>query len=300
MSDGVELRELRYFRAVAEELNFTRAAERLGIAQPPLSRTIRAMERRLGVRLLDRSSHGTELTAAGAVLLEQARLVLTAADAAVQRTVRAGRVEPRLVIAAQPSGHGGLLQRLVDQYHSSGVWPSAEVALGGWGAPTAMLREGRADVALLRDPFDPQGLDFEVVATEPRVAVLPHTHRLIAAKLLCRQDLAGEPVPRWRSEGHREAAYRAAVDHLPPEHPLPPGPEVNNLMELLEMVALGQGVAFLSESTAAQHRRADLVHVPVSDISPSRIYVAWPQGSRSPAVAAFVRCCLQEEEWPTD
>src|SRR5215212_6509007 len=94
---GMETRELHYFVAVAEELHFGRAAKRLGIAQPPLSRAIRQLERRLGVTLLDRTSRRISLTPAGEVLRDEAHRVLDAVSSATQRTQRAGRADPRLI-----------------------------------------------------------------------------------------------------------------------------------------------------------------------------------------------------------
>jgi DNA-binding transcriptional LysR family regulator len=100
--DDVELRELRYFIAVAEELNFTRAAARLGLAQPPLSAAIAKLERKLGVRLLERTSRRVSLNPAGAALLEQGRFAVEAVGAAVERARRAGTQPSRLIVAVKP------------------------------------------------------------------------------------------------------------------------------------------------------------------------------------------------------
>ncbi|HUR08121.1 MAG TPA: LysR family transcriptional regulator, partial [Nonomuraea sp.] len=100
----METRELAYFAAVAEELHFGRAAGRLGIAQPPLSRAIQKLERRLGVTLFDRSGRRVALTPAGEVLAREAAKALDAVAAAEQRTRRAGLIEPRLVVALKPGG----------------------------------------------------------------------------------------------------------------------------------------------------------------------------------------------------
>src|SRR5919197_4996881 len=115
MNDGVEVRELRYFVAVAEELNFSRAAQRLEMAQPPLSKAIRQLERKLGVRLLERTTRRVALTAAGGVLLEQARVALDAVEAAGRRARRAGQPAPRLVAAAK-AGDARLLEEIVEAY----------------------------------------------------------------------------------------------------------------------------------------------------------------------------------------
>lgn len=175
----LEVRELRYFIAVAEELNFSRAAQRLGMAQPPLSKAIAQMESRLGVRLLERTTRQARLTTAGQVLLDQARIAVDAVHAAARRARRAGQPTPQLVVAVKPGGDAGLLREILAAYRGTGSHlPPPEVVVGGSGEPIAMLRDGRADVALLRSPFDGQGLDSQTLVVEPRLAVLPAAHRL--------------------------------------------------------------------------------------------------------------------------
>src|SRR3954451_14534585 len=114
--DAVETRELAYFVAVAEELHFGRAAERLGMAQPPLSRAIQQLERRMGVVLLERTSRSVTLTPAGTVLLAESHKALDAVTAAVRRAQRAGRDVPRLMVAMKPDGDAGLLERIMPVY----------------------------------------------------------------------------------------------------------------------------------------------------------------------------------------
>src|SRR5574341_1423226 len=170
------------------------------MAQPPVSKAIRQLEAKVRVRLLDRSTRHVALTAAGRVLLEQGRLALDAVTAAARRANRAGQAAPRLVVAVKPGGDGGLVREVIAAYQAANPgMPPGEVAVGGWGAPTALLRDGRADVALLRSPFDRRGLDLEPLLTEPRVAVLPSGHRL-----------AGRPAPPapWRP-GRRATAALA-------------------------------------------------------------------------------------------
>lgn len=114
--DGLETRELRYFVAVAEELHFGRAAERLQMAQPPLSRAIRRLERRLGVQLLNRDNRGVSLTPAGETFLKEARRALDAVDAAVRRTRRAAMAKPTLVLITKAGASHALLKELLDAY----------------------------------------------------------------------------------------------------------------------------------------------------------------------------------------
>ncbi|GIH13596.1 LysR family transcriptional regulator [Rugosimonospora africana] len=304
--NDVEFRELRYFRAVAEELNFGRAAQRLGIAQPPLSKAIAGLERRLGVRLLERTTRRVELTAAGAVLLDESRRLMDAATAAVSRTRRAGAERPSLVVAVKPGIDADLLRRIIAGYPED--LPPVEVSVTGWGGPEAALRRGAADVALVHSPHDVTGLDSEPLVSEPRVVVLPATHRLAGRRRLRRADLTGEHTPQWTDAGPAEVAYWAGRDPASlavtwpngagerggPETcdgPAPDGPHVGDLSTLLEVVALGQAVAFVPASVS-RYPRPDVAYVPVSDLSPMVLSVAWPQASRSRAVAAFVNAAL--------
>jgi DNA-binding transcriptional LysR family regulator len=171
------------------------------------------------------------------------------------------------------------------------------VLVGSWGQPEALLREGRADVALLRSPFNPRGIEVDELLSEPRVAALPAGHRLAARTRLRRADLAGEPLPRWAGAGQATAAYWAGRDPgsagaaWPADGPPDPstaGPLVSDLTQLLEVVALGQAVAFLPASTARRHPRDDVIYRPVADLSPSIVAISWPDRCRSQAVAAFV------------
>jgi DNA-binding transcriptional LysR family regulator len=281
----IELRELRYFVAVAEELNFTRAAERLGMAQPPLSSAIRKVERKLGVTLLERTSRQVSLTAAGQVLLDQARIVLETADAAVERVRRAGAKDSRLTVAVKPGTDTELLKQLLGRH------PDADLLFGHAGGPAVAVREGMADVAILHAPFDRRGLDSELLQVEPRVAVLPADHRLAHRVELCRADLAGEPMPHWTGQADRESAAYWTGSNDPA--PATSGPRINDMNQLLDAVALGNVVGYVPAGVARQYPRDTLAFVPVSDLSPSELMVAWPAASRSRATADFVRAAIE-------
>jgi DNA-binding transcriptional LysR family regulator len=312
--DEVDLRELRYFVAVGEELNFTRAAARLGLTQPPLSAAIGKLERKLGVRLLERTSRRVTLTPAGTVLLEQGRIAVEAAGAAVERTRRAGTQPGRLTVAVKPGTGTDLLQKIIQRCAQDPQVPQVHLLFGHPGGPAAAVRAGAADVAILRAPFDQRGLDTEPLLTEPRVAVLPAGHPLAGRPELCRADLAGEPMPRWAGQPDpaaaaywtgQPAAHRTGQPAPPAPahrtgHPAPaaaetpPGPEINDMSQLLDAVALGNAVAYVPVSVADQYRSAvGLVFIPVADLSPSEVVAAWPAGSRSRAVAGFVRVAVE-------
>ena len=271
--EPLETRELRYFVAVAEELHVGLAAARLGIAQPPLSRAIQRLERRLGVTLLDRGRRGIALTAAGQVLLREARAALEAVDAAARRTRRAALPDPGLVLVMKPGGDAGLLPGILAAYRAEPDAVEVEPLVCGLGEQAPWLRDGRADVGFLHLPYDDlAGLDHEPLLTEGQVAVLRRDHRLAGRPFLALSELDGEPLPRW------------------PGMPAEPssGPLVRDSAQLMQLVALGRTVAVLPGS-AADRLPADLVGVPVLDAPPTTVAVAWPRHSRSRPVAAFVR-----------
>lgn len=205
--DDVEVRELRYFRAVAEELNFSRAAERLGMAQPPLSRAIRLLERRLGAQLFERTSRHVALTPAGEVLFTESAKALDAVATAVRRTRRAAQQPPALVVTVRPGVAAGLLRRIADGHPDP-----VEIRISGFGEQPAMLRDGRADVALLGCPGDHGDLDVEVLFTEPRVAALPSGHELAGRSALSCADFAGRPTPSWPEASAADRAYWSGQD----------------------------------------------------------------------------------------
>jgi DNA-binding transcriptional LysR family regulator len=270
--EPVETRELRYFVAVAEELHFGRAAARLGIAQPPLSRAIRQLERRMGVVLIERTSRTIRLTQAGEVLLREARTALEAAAAAVRRAQRAGLADPRLVLVMKPGGDSGLLPGILADYESRPAAIGVEIVFS-IDERAAMLRDGRADVGLLHSPQnDLAGLDAEELMTERQVVVLPEHHRLARLPAVCLADLAGETTPRWPE----------AVENNGD------GPFVRDAGQLMQLIALGRMVAVVPES-ARSLLHPGLTCRPVLDAPETTMVVAWPSGSTSRHVAAFVR-----------
>jgi DNA-binding transcriptional LysR family regulator len=265
----VESRPLRCFVAVAEELNFTRAAERLGISAPPLSRTIRKLEAELGVTLFDRTTHSVELTAAGEVLLEQARIALDALHAAARRTQRTA--EPKLVLAVKADSDAGVLEAVLARCTTHAV----TVRLCGWGEQPRLVLRGDADAALIHEPFDHAGLDFETVAVERRVAAVTATHPLATRGSVDLADLGlSFPGPD---------DLRRFLDGIVEDN------DVRDLPQLLKLVEFGTVTALLPESVVARYPRQGIAYLQVRDAPPAVLVIAWPQRSRSRAVAALVR-----------
>ncbi|MEV0161154.1 LysR family transcriptional regulator [Nonomuraea fuscirosea] len=277
MSD-LEVRQLRYFVAVAEELHFGRAAERLGMAQPPLSRAIRAMERQLGVMLMERTTRRVTLTPAGETLLRDARTALDAVAAAARRARNAGRPEPVLRLALKADYDGGLLPQIIAAYQQEPAALPVRLVLGGRAEQEPALRDGRADLALLMRPFDDRDLDVEPLLTEPRLLAVAANDPLAAHTGLRVADLAGRVLPDG-SPADRE-------DSVPPRG----GPARNlDLAQIFNLIELGDIVWFVPESLARLHPRPGVAYRSVGDLPPLEFALAWPQESRSPAVAAFVR-----------
>ncbi|MFJ7292807.1 LysR family transcriptional regulator [Streptomyces collinus] len=277
----METRELRYFVAVAEELHFGRAARRLGIAQPPLSRAIGRLERRLQAVLLDRSSRTVTLTEAGAVLLREARAALEAVGAAERRTRRAAQTpagQAGVVLVTKAGASSELLAKLLDAHAAEPDAAGVDLLLCGMGEQGPMLRDGRADVALLHLPFDTTaGLDTEVLCTEGQVAILPAGHPLAGRPRLRTADVTGLPdlpMPRWPGP---DGTYPAG-----------PGPRARDHAQLLQLIALGRACWIAPESCRTQLREG-LAAVPVPDAPMVTTVIAWPPHSRSRAVADLVR-----------
>ncbi|MFD8381451.1 LysR family transcriptional regulator [Streptomyces sp. NPDC059679] len=274
----MEIRELRYFVAVAEELHFGKAAQRLGIAQPPLSRTITQLERRLGIALLERNSRKVTLTEAGAVLLAEGRAILSAVTAAERRTQRAAAAHPGLVLAVKSGTVGELLTKLLDAYAADPGAATVDLLLCEAHQHQQLLQDGQADVALLHLPFDSAvGLDTETLYTEGQVAILPASHPLATRSQVRMDDvttLPKLPMARWPGPGG--------------SYPEGPGAEVRNLTQLFQLIALGRTTAVIPESAGADLRR-DLAAVPVLDAPPVTTVIAWPPHSRLRPVADLIR-----------
>ncbi|GAA2606065.1 LysR family transcriptional regulator [Actinomadura fulvescens] len=287
--DGFEVRELRYFVAVAEELSFSRAAARLGIAQPPLSRAVKQLERRLGADLFQRDTHKVTLTDLGRSLLEDARDALDVMSAVSERARRQAQAHPGLAVTAKPGAATEMLRRIVGVFTALPDVPAVEVKVSGYRQQAAMVRDGRADVALVGSPLDRWRLEFEVLKVESRVAALPAGHRLAERERLSCADLHGEPMPRCAQGSPAHRAYLQGRDILPEEDECVPGPVVNDPEQLLEVVGFGQAVALVPAWLAGRNPRPDVVYRPVIDASPYVTAIAWRQGARSTAIAQFVR-----------
>ncbi|TDU87034.1 DNA-binding transcriptional LysR family regulator [Kribbella voronezhensis] len=283
-----EIRELRYFRAVAEDLNITRASERLGIAQPPLSRAMRALESRLGVALFDRSDpRRIRLTEAGETLLKESALVLDSLDAAVRRTRRAGSQTATLVVTAKPGAATDLLNFVAREFRDDPGAAEIRFEVSGFGDQVDRVMDGRADLAIIGSPHLDNALAQEVLTVESRMAALPVGHELADREVLSVADLRGQVFSHRPGQTVAGSNYwTGQPDGQPTGTPI--GPAVQDSSQMLEVIALGQAIALLPVSFTQRNVRPDVVYRPVTDAEPYTTVIAWKPGNPSPWVARYV------------
>ena len=279
----LDLRKLRYFMAVAEHLNFGRAADALHIAQPVLSRQIRAFEDELKVQLFARDKRGTALTPAGEQLRIDGEALLNEAEAAHRRLRRAARGTRTFAVGFMP---GLIVTGPVRALSGRHPDLSVEVLRTSWDEQVQALHDGRIDVSFVRLPIDQHGLALRPLFAEPRVVVVPVEHRLAGKETVSITDLADEhllqpadAVPEWRDIAS-EARARGGVAQ--------PSRVTHTVEEKLELVATGRGVVVLPESTATFYRRPDVTSAPIDDIGPNQVAVAWEAGRRDALIDEFV------------
>jgi DNA-binding transcriptional LysR family regulator len=276
----LDLRLVRYFIAVAEHRHFGRAAADLLIAQPSLSRQIRSLEQQLGARLLDRTPQGTRLTEAGEVFLPRAKALLRSAAQAAAATKAAA--QPSRITIGYTSGLviTPAVRELRNQH------PDAEVHSLHlpWDGPREALLEHRADAVVTRLPLRTDGLHVTILYDEPRVLLIPHSHRLAGKQSVSLGDIADEPMPRLP-----DAAWNAywRIDPRPDGTAAPDGPLVNAVEDKVELIAAGQAVAIVSAGLRAESMHPDLTTIALDDVDPTHVVLATRAGDRSRLVAAF-------------
>ncbi|MFJ8633280.1 LysR substrate-binding domain-containing protein [Streptomyces sp. NPDC093568] len=274
----MELRTLRYFVAVAEELHFGRAASRLHMSQPPLSRAIRQLESDIGAPLLHRSPAGVTLTPAGATLLDEARALLDRADRVRVRVATAAGARTLTVGFLGDSTDRGAT-RLAAAYR--GRHPGVEVRIreADLTDPTCGLRGGLVDVALTRGPFDETGLAVRELRADPVGAVLRADDPLARRAEVSLADLAGRSW--FRFPAGTDPLWQAYWSGGEPRE----GPVVRGVQECVQAVLWNGTVGM---APLGHEMPAGLAVVPVADMAPSRVLVAWKEGDQNALVRSLV------------
>ena len=287
----MELRRLRYFLTVAEELSFTRAAARLQMAQPPLSTQIQVLESELGTPLFDRSRRAITLTAAGRALVPEARRLLADAEqtARIVRHAADGTVG-RLAVGFVPAAVNGVLPDILRRYRAR--YPGVVLSLSE-RSPDDLLRglhEHRIEAAFLFAPYRDEALRTRCVSTQRLVAALPERHPLAARDTVDVRALAEGPM--ILPTQHETPGLFSRIRQLFDELDLQPNVvqrDVWMMQTIIGLVAAEMGAAIVPSSVAELRRDGVVYRRLEQDVAPVEMTVAWRRDTGSAALAAFVQ-----------
>jgi DNA-binding transcriptional LysR family regulator len=289
MNPAIELRHLHYFLHVAEELHFGRAAERLGMAQAPLSQQIRQLEERLGARLFDRTTRSVVLTPAGSVFLDHARDVLASMNQAVAHTrLISGGERQSIAVGAVSVALYHLLPSIIARFRAK--YPEVQVEVVP--LPTAeqlkMLTAGELNIAFIRPPASLGFMERETIFKEGFVAIMRHDHPLAARQDLRLRDLKDQDFVGYRSI--LGASYHnTVIDHCRKAGFIPRFvQEASHTVSVSVLVAAGVGVAIIPEWTSLLPVDG-LVHRRLPEMPETiDLVIAWPAGEPSPVIRHFI------------
>ena len=287
----MDLRNLRYFLAVAEELHFTRAAARLNMSQPPLSQAINRLEQELGFKLLERSKREVSLTEAGRVLLLEGHAIFARVDDAVRHARRASRGElGYLKVGFVPWAE--FTSVFLDAFKKFGEhFPEVNVDFHSMPRALAVVEliEGRLDLAFLSTPPDPpRGMNHIEVLRDTLYAALPAAHPLAKQRVVSIKSLAKEPLIAVARE--RTGSFYSLVDMLFHNQGLDPRPRhvIDHPQTALAVVAAGAGVSLVAGSYKnVKHPGVTLR--PVRPTARITMIAAWRPGEKSPVLQAFLK-----------
>lgn len=283
---------MRALVAVAEELNFTRAAERLHLTQQALSGQIRQLEQRVGTRLVDRDTHRVELTPGGAELYQRCRSLLSGTELAVEAARAAGAETPRLTIGyPAPLTHRIAAPALA---LFAARHPEVEVTIhfGGLLDPYGGLRDRAADVAIVNGTFDAEGLELRHLFSEPRGTALAADHPLARKQAVTLDEFLAEPIVDVPSADPASRDFWIAAKHRRGKPPRI-GATVHSLDGLIEAIGAGLGVATtVAAAVDALGAPAGVVFRPVLDLEPLDFWVARRAGDERQPVLDFVEAAV--------
>ncbi|MEU4312459.1 LysR family transcriptional regulator [Nocardia sp. NPDC024068] len=291
----VDTRLLRYFAAVAAEGNLTRAAERLYVSQPSLTKQIRQLENLLGVRLFDRSRSGMALTAAGAELAAEVPDLLAGWDRILRETRRAAGREARVLrVGFLASAANEATPRIIAEFARRQPGWRVEMRQASWGDPTGGLAAAEVDVAILRLPFPgADELRVRELFGEPRWVALASSHPLASRGVVDFAELLDEPFVAAPTETGGWRDFWLATEERAGRVPRI-GAVTDQPDEWLSAIANGYGIALAPESSARFYARPGIVYRPVTGVAPSRVGVVWtPAAEENAVVGEFVRCCVR-------
>jgi len=301
---AVELRHIRYFLAVAEHLNFSKAAQQLHIAQPPLSRQIRQLEEDLGVVLFVRNKRKVELTKGGHAFLDEARKLIVQAGHAAEAARHAQKGESGVVRIGIASGLGGIAGRAVADLCRRLPAINVECKDIFSTVQNEALHKGEIDVGFLRPPVDQVKLNCELLLEEEFVVILPKSHPLAKRKFVRLKDVANEPLlifERSFSSGLYDKvlglyAKQGLTPHFMVTH-VEPHEEAGAIM-----VATGRAIfigvgGIVTRSVAGIELASAKLNEPEAKIE---VYVAWRKDEESSAVFSFLESVRRTYRHPAN
>ncbi|NYI05663.1 LysR family transcriptional regulator [Allostreptomyces psammosilenae] len=284
--DEAHLRELRYFAVVAEEGHVTRAARRLFVSQPAVSKQLRALEGRLGFELFQRTPRGMALSPAGAALLPAVRDVLERWQDGLT-AARAASEKRELVVGMQTAIGRGVQGPAVRLFRERMPRWSVSLRLVGWEDPSVGLADGSSDVAFGWLPMPVDGLATHLLATERRFVALPSWHPLTGRAEVPFEELLDEPFLALPEAAGPVRDFWLALDQRGVA-PMVLGGVASGPDEVFEGVASGLGVVLLAEGNARLYQRPGVVCRPVAGLPPAELVLAWRAADDRAAVGAFV------------
>ena len=290
MAMDVHVRDLRYFLAVARQLHFTRAAESLYISQPALSKQIRALERQLRVTLFDRERGDVRLTRAGEELVPYAEQMTESWEGAKHALAKAS--DCTLLIGMHTSPGRGLLPKVRAKMVASCPGVELELRQITWGDRSAGLSDRSTDAAFVWLPLPQPPYRWVSVAREPRLVALANDHRLAGRESVSMDDLVDEPFLALPESAGALRDYWLALDARD-GRPVRIGAEISDAEETYEAVASGMGVCLLAAGNAPIFDRGDVTMLPVDDLTPSELVLAWNERHCPPLLETFAALCRE-------
>jgi DNA-binding transcriptional LysR family regulator len=278
----LDLRRLRYFVTVAEELSFIRAAALLHMTQPALSRQISALEHDLRTVLFDRDRRGTSLTPAGQQLLEDALPLLAASAALERRTRLAGRSPTRFAVGFMPGVHA---TPIIREFADRAPYLTIDVVHTSVTDQLDFLIDGRVDVCFVRLPLGDDTFTTLPLFPEPQVAAVPSSHPVAELPAIEINQVSG--LPLLRDRGEVPEWHGAVADLQPP--PISDLQRRPTIEEKLERVALGEGIVVLPAGIAGFYRRPDISYVPAVDVAPCMVALAYSKHRTMPELDEFAK-----------
>ena len=286
---NVEIRHLRYFLAIAEELNFTRAAEKLGIAQPPLSQQIKQLEQELGVQLIERDTRPVRLTEAGKFFREQAQAIVSRLDELVTKTQKMGRGETgTLAIAFVSSATFEVLPVVLREFQKR--YPNVQLDLFEMNTTEqkVALLERRINLGFVRPDLADEIIETEKIIEEPIVLAVPAGHKYTEQKSISLAKLSADPLICFRRLP--EPSFGSFIVSVCREHGFEPNvvQQAGELQTALSLVAGGMGLALLPNSIRKIEREG-VVYIPLTEPVPkTTLSVAYRKDDTSPTLKAFL------------